>query len=68
MEIIVILRIVFMIPIIIVSNVVTFLLYNYYCSILYVKRNILTYLNVFIIFIVNFTVTTQVKGLVIQLI
>ena len=61
MEITAIIRIVFMLLIVIVSNVVTFLLYKYYCSILFVKRNILTYLNIFIIFVVNFAVTTKVQ-------
>ena len=43
-----------------VSNILTFLLLKYHSSILYTKRNILTYMNCLLIVAINVSVTVQV--------
>ena len=44
------------------SNMVTWILYRYHSSILYIRRNILTYLSMLLVFCMNLTSNATVKN------
>ena len=58
-------KLTFLLLSLLVTNVFTFILLKYHSSILYLKRNILTYLNSFLVMVINALVNLQVKYLLI---